>query len=83
MTNTDALLLIGTAATPLGVSKATSGTFYGANDWQNAALTVSALSGAFYLMTGSSRAGAIALGSGSGALAMYLGRRYYAQPRTT
>ena len=79
MNSTDALLLIGTAVAPLGASKVTAGTFYGANDWRNTALLVAALSGAYHLATGSSRAGAVALGSDSGALAMYLGRRYYEQ----
>lgn len=72
MDSTNALLLIGSAAAPLAASRYTSGTLTGANDWRNTALAVAALTGAYYLATRSSRAGAIALGSGGSGLLMYL-----------
>lgn len=75
MDNTNALLLIGSAAAPLAASKVMNGTLTGGNDSRNAALAVAALSGAYYLATGSSRAGAIALGSGGSGLLMYLQQR--------
>ena len=71
MTNTDALLMIAAAATPPTLSYFGSGSLTGADDARRLALIAFALSGAFYLATGSSAAGAIATGAGASAAFMY------------
>ena len=71
MTNTDAFLTIAAAATPPTLSYFSSGSLTGADDARRLALITFALSGAFYLATGSPAAGAIATGSGASAAFMY------------
>ena len=71
MTNTDAFLMIAAAATPPAVSYFNTGSLTAGDQARELALFAFALSGAFYLATGSPVAGAIAAGSGTSAAFMY------------
>lgn len=64
MRNADALVLVGSAAAPLVVSQITSGSPVGATDMRPILAGASVVSGLLYLLTRSTTAGALALGTG-------------------